>query len=802
MLRSTLLIALRNLRQNRGFAALNVFGLALGAACLILIALYIQDELGYDRFNERLDRVARVDITTVMGGEEDPSGRTPGVLAPSMVASMPSVEAAVRFGNADPVLRAQGAPIEAEELLLADPDVFDVFTLPLLSGDPGSALAEPGSIVLSETLARRLFGDAPAQGQTLDWKEGPLTVTGVMADMPRQSHIQFDGLISLSTAEDPGWFYDNWFTTAFATYVALREGTSHESFQAQLPAFIEAAAGDAMREEDRELRLEATRLADLYLSADDGIGIFGDATTLGILALVALFVLLIAAVNYTNLATARSLDRAREIGVRKTLGAERSGLILQFLAESLVLSIVAVGIAVVLVQLALPVFREVSGKPLSLPDLGAGWLGVIAVVGATGLLAGAYPAFILSSFKPSDVLKGTFSTGHRGRTLRQGLVVLQFSISVALIAATVIVFSQVRHMQDQDLGIDLGGETSQLVVLPFMGDTTVVSQLSQLRARLLDIPGVDGASSSLSAPTYGTYSGGGNVEQPDGSQSDEINATMVLADPSYATVYGLTLLAGRHPRGLAEDAPPETPREYVLSEAAIREVGYASPEAALDKRVAFWGIEGTIVGVVADHHTEGLQAAVEPLAVLPDDGSIIPPNVFTLRVRTASLPSTIEQVETLWADAVPERPFTYTFLDEDFAAQYQAEQRFGRLFGLFSGLSIAIACFGLFGLAAHAAATRTKEIGVRRVLGATVAQVVVLMSRGVVGLVALGFVLAAPIVIVGMSRWLDGFAYRISVGWIPLALAGAVVLVLAVVTVAGHAVRAAVADPVRALRSE
>ncbi|MEM1056628.1 MAG: ABC transporter permease [Bacteroidota bacterium] len=802
MLKNYILVALRNLRQNRGFALLNVFGLALGAACLILIALYIQDERGYDRFNERLDRVARIDITTITNGNEDPQGRTPGILATSLAESVPSVEAAIRLGNADPVLRADGEPLEAEELVLADPGVFEVFTLPLLSGSPETALEAPGSIVLSETLARRLFGATPAQGQTVDWAEGPLTVTGVMTDVPRQSHLEFDGLISLSTVEDPGWFYGNWFTTAFATYVTLREGTGIDAFEAQLPAFIEAVAGDAMREEGSQIRLTATPLADLYLTADDGMGTFGSATTLGILALVALFVLLIAAVNYTNLATARSLDRAREIGVRKTLGAERGGLILQFLAESLLLSILAMWVAVVLAQLALPVFREVSGKPLSLPDLGAGWVAVVAIVGITGLLAGAYPAFVLSSFKPSDVLKGTFSTGRRGRTLRQGLVVVQFGISVALIAATVIVFTQVRHMQAQDLGIDLGGERSQLVVLPFRGDTTVVSQLSQVQARLLEIPGVDGATSSLSAPTYGTYSGGGRVEQADGSRSDEISATMVLADPSYADVYGLTLLAGRTPMGLADGAPDDAPREYLLSESAIREVGYTSPDAALDKRVAFWGIEGTIVGVVGDLHTEGLQAAVEPLAILPDDGSIIPPNVFTLRVQTTNLTETIAQVETLWADAVPSRPFSYTFLDEDFAAQYQAEQRFGRLFGLFSGLAILIACFGLFGLAAHAAATRTKEIGVRRVLGATVPQIVALMSRSVVYLVALGFVLAAPVVVVGMSRWLDGFAYRISVGWIPLALAGAVVLVLAVATVAGHAVRAALADPVHALRSE
>ncbi len=277
---------------------------------------------------------------------------------------------------------------------------------------------------------------------------------------------------------------------------------------------------------------------------------------------------------------------------------------------------------------------------------------------------------------------------------------------------------------------------------------------------------------------------------------------MILADTSYIDVYGITLLAGRAPRALPQGADPDSPREYVLSETAVQAAGYASPHAILGTPVAFWGVEGEVVGVVADSHVEGLQAAVEPLALMSDTQTMIPPNVLTLRVRTASLPATLAQIETVWAGAVPSRPFTYSFLDQDFAEQYVSEQRFGRLFGLFAGLAIAIACLGLFGLAAHAAASRTKEIGVRKVLGATVTQVVVLLTRNVVGLVAAGVVLAVPAVLWGMSRWLDTFATRIDLGWMPLVLAGGLVLLIAVLTVGGHALRAASADPVRALRSE
>jgi len=799
MFRNIFRVALRSLRRNRGFALLNVVGLSLGMACVILIALYIQDERGVDAFNERSDRIARLDITYVEEGEASPAGRTPGVLAPTLAASMPEVEDAIRFTNADRVVQVRGDAFQADEMYLADPGVFRVFSFPFRAGDSETALAQPGSIVLTETFAATLFGDTPALGEPVQWKGETLTVTGVMEDIPRQSHIQFDGLVSFSTADDPGWYSDNWYSVAFATYALVRDGVDIETFAAGLPMFVEAEIGDIMREEGTEVILKATPLNDLYLTAERGMGEFGSGSTLRILALVALFVLLVAAVNFTNLATARSLDRAREVGVRKTLGAGRTGLAGQFLMEAVMLSAVATGLAILIAQLALPAFRELAGKPLSLLDLGVGWIGIVGLAGITGLLAGAYPALVLSGFRPAEVLKGRFSAGRQGQALRQTLVVLQFGISVALIAATAIVFSQLRHMQTKDLGLDAGGEETQLLVLPFMADSTVVAHLPEIHSRLADLPGVTGTTASLAAPTYGTYTGGGTVEGPDGPER-EIDVAMYIADTAYSEVYGLSLLAGRKPRAGSLDGGP---LEYVLNETATRAVGYTSPDAAIGKNAQFWGMQGEVVGVIQDFHVEGLQAAVEPLALTADDGAdSFARNVLSVRVRTAGLPATLAGMEAVWADAAPSRPFTYSFLDDDFAAQYVAEQRFGRLFGVFSGLAIAIACLGLFGLAAHAAAQRTTEIGVRRVLGATVAQVVVLLSRNVVMLVGAGVALAVPIVVFGMSRWLDTFAYRVEVGWMPLVAASAVVLLVALFTVGGHAARAALADPIRALRSE
>jgi putative ABC transport system permease protein len=396
------------------------------------------------------------------------------------------------------------------------------------------------------------------------------------------------------------------------------------------------------------------------------------------------------------------------------------------------------------------------------------------------------------------VLKGRFATGQRGKALRQGLVVGQFAISVALIAATSIVFSQLRHVQDRDLGLDLGGADTQLLLMPFMGDSTVVANLPEIRARLAEIPGVAGATTSLTAPTYGVYSAGGGIEQPDGTIK-ELSVAMYMADTAYAAVYGLDLVAGKR----ADERPASRPREYVLNETAARLAGYADPASALGIRAGFWGMEGEVVGVVRDFHVEGLQKAVEPLALTVGlNDELFAANVLTVRVRTAALPRTLAAIEALWADAAPSRPFEYSFLDDDFAAQYAAERRFGKLFGAFSGLAILISCLGLFGLTAHAAAQRTKEIGVRRVLGASVAQVVALLGRDVVGLVGVGVLIAVPVVWMGMGRWLDGFAYRIPLSPTPLVSAALIVLAFAVAVVAAHAVRAATADPVRALRSE
>lgn len=796
MLKNYLLVAFRSLRRHKGYSVLNVLGLAVGMACCLFVVLFIHDEWRVDRFHERSARIVRMQTDFVSNGEVDQNTYTQGILAPALEEDLPEVEHAVRLLNGSSVFQVGEARYQEDAIKYADASVFQVFSFPLLTGDPETALAQPNSLVLSQSLARKYFGDADPMGETVLDGERALTVTGVMADVPRQSHLQFEALVSLNTLADPGWFYTNWFSVNFRTYVLLRPGTSLADFAAKLPAFIEARAGDAMREMGEQVVFYAEPLADVYLhSARGPSGERGSASALFMFGAVGLFVLLIACVNFTNLATARSVTRAKEVGVRKTLGAPRGSLAAQFLAEAVLLSTVSLVLALGLVHLILPAFNRFADKAVALTDLGAGLFGLVGFALIVGLFAGAYPAFLLSGFRPAQVLKGRFSHGRQGVVLRQGLVVLQFGISIALIAATGIVFDQLRYMQHRDLGFDLSAPDGQLITLDFGGDGTVQENLAAIKDRFLALPAVTGITSSMTTPAGGHAEAGGVLERPDGAL-DDFGVEAYLVDSSFVSVYGMEIIAGQSP---SDAVVSDSLVAYVLNETAVRKAGYTDPTAILGRKASFWGYDGEVVGVVRDFHTRGLQEAVEPLAIVasPEFQSL-----FTLRVQTADLPQTLASLEALWAEVAPQRPFTYRFLDEAFNTQYAAEQRFGRLFGVLAGLAVFIACLGLFGLAAFAAAQRTKELGIRKVLGASVPHLIRLLTQDVVRLVGLAFLIAAPLAYVAMDRWLEAFAYRITLGPAVFLLAGMLTLVVAFVTVSTQAYRAAATDPIHALRYE
>ena len=798
MLRSLLTVTLRSLRRNRAYAALNVLGLAVGLACCVLVFLFVRDELSYDRFHPNADRIVRVGVDFEVEGEVRKNVSSQGLLAPALEADLPEVEHAVRVIGGDFVLRVGDEVFQETNVGYADSTFFEVFDgFRLLRGDAGTVLDAPNQTVLSASLARKYFGDADPIGQTLLDRERALTVTGVMADPSPQSHLRLDAVVSLSTANDPGWWYQNWFSVNFSTYVLLRPGTDLATFEAKLPAFAERRAGEEMRAMGQSFVLRAERLTDVYLRSDRSPPwASGDLRALRIFGAVALFVLLIACVNFTNLATARSLDRAKEVGVRKTLGAQRGQLGVQFLAEAVLLSMAALGIAFGLVQLALPAFNTLTEKALAVGDLGWGGPGFVGVALVAGLLAGAYPALVLSGFEPAAVLKGRFSTGRQGVALRRGLVVLQFAISVALIAATAIVFGQLDYMQSRDLGFDAGSDaTGQLLALEFGGDEQVGERLDAIKQRFAAHPAVTGVTSSITVPTGGSPMAGGEIERPEGGTRD-FSIEAYLVDEAFVDVFDMEIVTGRAP---GPDLVSDSIAAYVLNETAVREAGYPSNEAVLGKEAVFWGYRGEVVGVIRDFHTRGVQEAVQSVGIVAIDQYH---SVITLRVGTTDLPRTLGELEAIWADVAPQRPFTVRFLDEAFGAQYAAERRFGQVFGILAGLAIFIACLGLFGLAAHAVQQRTKEIGIRKVLGASAQDVIFLLTRDVVALVGVAFVLAVPVVWLAMDRWLDGFAYRVDLGALPFVVAGTAALTVALATVSVHTLRAATADPVRSLRHE
>ncbi|MEO0558574.1 MAG: ABC transporter permease [Bacteroidota bacterium] len=798
---NTLAVTLRGLRRNLSYTFLNGVGLALGMACVLLIGLYVLNEVRYDRFHAEGDRIAWITADLIEDGERDQINTTQGILGPLLAEDISDVEAVVRLNSADPLYVVDGKPHRIDGVRYADASLFEVF-------DGFEALhgvldvSAPGNVVVTESLARRLFGRADVVGETLqgavgpqtissDEKPGLLTITGVMADPPTASTLQFPAVVASSTMDAPEWMYESWRAFAFDTYVKLRPGVSVEAFEAQLPGLVADRATEAMG--DDKLELGAVPLFEARLRSERP-GTRG-TTTLWAFGTVGLFVLLLACVNFTNLATARSLIRAREVGVRKTLGAGRGGLTVQFLSEAIVMSLLSLGLALILVQAALPWAETVVGTPLALGSLGLWLIALAGIAVVTGVLAGAYPAFVLARFRPVDVLKGQFSTGRKGTTLQRGLVLFQFTVTVILLLGTATVFAQLHYMQTTDLGFGPESESEQLVTLDFDGDEGVAERVDVVKTSLEAIPGVTGVTASITRPAGGQPLAGGGIEAPDGT-TREMSVNLLISDADFSSVYSLRLLAGREPRmALGEEASVE----YLLNESALREAGYASAQDVLGKSAGFWGFEGTVVGVVRDFHTQGFQTAIGPLAVvaLPEFQSL-----FTLRVRTDNMAGTLDRAGEVWAELAPAIPYEPTFIDDAVGALYETERRFGRIFGLFAGLAVLIACLGLFGLAAHASAQRRKEIGVRRVLGATVSQVVRLLTRETLALVGLAIVIGVPIAVVLMERWLDDFAYRTTVGVGTVGMAALIVVTVAAVTVGVQALRAATADPIRTLRAD
>ncbi|MGH7493576.1 MAG: ABC transporter permease [bacterium] len=798
MLKNYLKIALRNLRKHKGYTFINVIGLAIGMVCCLLILLYVQYELSYDRYNEKVGQIYRLCerfVPLQEGGSDFVEVATPAAWRAALLADFPEILHLVRIYPApgQRLISYKDKRFYESQVAWADASLFEVFTLPLVSGDPKTALVEPDAVVISDATARRYFGDEDAQGKTLAIEGTDYRVTGVMRDMPANSHFQFDMFASISSlgALDAR---EHWIYHVFYTCLLLPSGYNPDDLEKKLPGFIEKHLGPELTtQQGSDLRPFLQPLADAHLRSvhfNADIAPQGDIRYIYIFSTIALFILFIACINFMNLATARAANRAKEVGLRKVLGAQRTQLIRQFLGESVLLSFAALLTAVVLIELLLPLFNRLSGLPLdtvyqrNIPVA----LGLFGLTLLVGIAAGSYPALFLSGFQPVRMMKGVSSDGAKGEFLRKGLVVFQFVISIVLIIGTSLVYRQLGYIQNKKLGFD----KEQVVVIPMQGNT-LRERYNVFRNQILREPDVIavGAASNLPGRTVP-----GNMVLPEGHKPRSMR--MLFVDHDFPKMLGMEVVAGRN---FSKNFPSDEHSAFLLNETAVKEFGWDDP---IGKQFA-WILpdsvvkSGTVIGVLKDFHIKPLHERIEPLVLFIRPGRL---NYIYARVAPVDVPATLAIIEKHWQAVYPEYPFEYTFLDDDVNRLYQSEQQLAQIFGYFAGLAILIAGLGLFGLAAFTAEQRTREIGVRKVLGASVPGIVALLSKDFLKLALIAFAVASPIAYFAMNRWLQDFAYRIQIGIETFLLAGVLALMIAWLTVSYQSIKAALANPVEALRHE
>lgn len=808
MLKNYFKIAWRNLIKKKVYSFINIVGLGVGMACCVLIFMFVQDELSYDNYHEKGDRIFRL-----THGSSSPEGVTEGAEAepfwvwgnapvgPALKEVFPEIEKIVQFsGRSDLLLTYEETTQQEDGVFFMDSTVFDVFSWELLEGNQKTALVAPFSIVLTESTAKKYFGDEDALGKTLKGSEsagranaGDYTVTGVMKDVPGNSHFKFNALLSLSTFKqywpDP---FDSWGYTDFYTYFLVDEGFDKLAFEQKIPKFLDTHYPD---DENDHYMIHLESLKDVYLrsNADRQPGETGSLSNIYVFSMIGLFILIIAMINFMNLSTARSMERAKEVGIRKSIGADRRSLIFQFLGESLIIVFLAVLVAMLLVSLSLPMMNDLTGKVFDLVQV-VNWKTVpffFGIMLLVGLLAGSYPAFVLSNFQPVMILKGINTSSTKGVLLRKGLVVFQFSLSIALIAGTMIVYSQMGHLLDKEMGFD----KEQMLVLDYNYNEDVNRSSSALKTEMEKIPSVSSAAFSRSVPGSYFPNAGTTIETPDGVMVQQGQAIFQVGI-DFITHYNLELVAGR---SYSRDYPSDSSSALVMNEAAAKQYGYSNPADIIGKKFAQWGREGEVIGVVKDFNYISLHRAIEPLT-LPFE-----PNAsryLSLKVTGEDLPATLAQIERVWGKLAPQRPFLYSFLDEDFNTQYQADFRFRKIFTTFSVLAIMIACLGLLGLATYTAEQRTKEIGIRKVLGAGIGSIVGLLSKDFIKLVLVAIIVATPLSWFAMNKWLEDFAYQVQIHWWIFLIAGVLSIVVALFTISFQSINAALMNPVNSLKSE
>ncbi len=785
MLKHYLLIAIRHLFWNKLYTGINLLGLSIGMACFILISLFVWDETRYDAFHEKADRIFRISPPDY--------ARTAPKLAATLAAEIPEIQHAVQLKGGSGVMSYEDKRFFEDEYMFVKPDIFEVFSFDFKQGKAEEALKQPNSIVINEHMAIKYFGRTDVLGQNLTYQDTiPLTVTGVVADWPEQSHFYNDGWISFETYEnlyDPN--LDTWSNNIYYTYVLLKENASPGAFNEKLQAFTASTINTLPNRED--YALASQNLRDIHLQSDKAmeLEVNGSLSQIYIFSSVAFFILLIAGINYVNLSTARAKRHAKEIGVRKTMGAEFKQLMTQFMSESIVLSLLALFLALGIVVLSLPAFNQLAGKTFDWMVVfnGPVLLGLLGFAALTGLLAGAYPALVLSSFRPIEVLKGKLSqAGRQKGAFRHGLVIFQFAISLILLVGTLVVFQQIKFMKDQPLGF----AKEQIMVVPFYYDSEVINQFDLIKNEWEKHSQIEKVTASGDIPGRMATKMGYWVEGMDQDEWEGIDALYVHDD--FLQTYDMEMVAGR---AFDPDIQSDAETGFILNESAVQSLGW-TPEEAIGKRFDVHKT-GRVLGVVQDFHFNSLHQQIRPLVI-----GIRPEwcGYLSLKAKVEGLPSTLKGVEESWQQVFPTRPFEYMFLDEDFERHYLAEAKLSKVASVFALLAILIACIGLFGLATYTCSQRKKEIAVRKVLGAGIMDVVSLLSASFVRPVLLAFVIAVPLGYYLMNQWLNGFAYQIGIPWWWFAVCCLLLMGIAAFSISIQSMRAALDNPVKALKSE
>ncbi len=813
MLRNYIKIAWRNLLKNKTNTFINITGLSIGMACCLLIVMYVADELSYDRFWPQGERIYRMALERKYPDRVATYAIIPPSYAQDVKREIPEVAESVRLasfnGNTPTLMKYQNQTIEEANVLLADSSVFRVFQLPFVRGNPERALTRPNTVVLTQRTAQRYFGAADPIGKQIEIVQGPkLEVVGVCRDLPKNVHFTFDFLIAMRGFQNDD--QPNHISFANATYLLLKPNTDPATVQAKLPALVaKYAAGEVQRNFGMSFQeylnagngyfyfLQPLRSIHLDSHLEAELQPNGSRTLVYIFSITALFILLIAGINFMNLATARSSERAREVGVRKSLGSTKGQLATQFLTESVLLSFISFVLAVVLTGLFLPAFNNLSGKSLSIGPL-MGWttlpLMLLLALGI-GLLAGSYPAGVLSSFEPIKVLKGKFFATRQGHLLRNGLVVFQFSISIILIISTLIVFRQLSYIQTKELGF------TKEAVLTLQGAGSLGRNTEAFKQDISAIAGVDRVGGTSATP--GTEGGFFGITFRNDGQTESVTGRGTVVDDAYLPALKMRMVAGRPFSRAFNDS-----LSVIINQSAVKELGLTDPigkKLVSPDNFAQRGgppVTYTIVGVVNDFHFQSLHQRIAPLFVLHDRWFQRTNNQIVVRLRSDQPQPVLAQIERIWKRYLPDQPFHYSFLATDWQALYRAEQVSQRIVGIFSILAIFIACIGLLGLAIYVIQQRTKEIGVRKVLGASIPGIVALLSRDFLRLVFIAIVIASPIAWYAMHAWLQSFAFRIDMEWWVFALAGLLAVLIALVTVSFQSIKAALMNPVTSLRSE